>query len=203
MSASTPPADEHYFDSLYEQTVDPWGFRSRWYEQRKRALTLAALPRQRYVSAIEAGCANGELAADLATRCDQLLACDFHEYALSIATPRLAEFQHVRVERRRLPLQWPDERFDLIVISELVYYLSDADLDGLLQRIGESLTPQGLLLACHWRHPIKEAWRDGDAVHRQFETLGLPRLLRHEEADFLLEAWSPDGTSVAQAEQLA
>ena len=35
-----------YFDQIYQQP-DPFQYRSRWYEARKRALTLACLPRPR------------------------------------------------------------------------------------------------------------------------------------------------------------
>ena len=52
-----------FFDQLYEHNPDPWAFRERWYEQRKRALTLASVPRQHYASIYELGCANGELRA--------------------------------------------------------------------------------------------------------------------------------------------
>jgi SAM-dependent methyltransferase len=196
--------DAQHFESLYaDGETDPWGFRSRWYEQRKRALTLACLPHRRYASALEAGCANGELAADLASRCDRMLACDFHRGAVELAQQRTRDLPQLIVEQRRLPEQWPQQSFDLIVISEIAYYLTDEQLSGLLSRAMESLAPEGVLVACHWRHPIADALRDGDAVHAAFASLALPRLLHHEEPDFLLEAWSPDRRSVAQREQLA
>ena len=28
-----------YFDQMYAESADPWGFTSRWYEKRKYALT--------------------------------------------------------------------------------------------------------------------------------------------------------------------
>lgn len=33
-----------YFASMYARDPDPWGFDTTWYERRKYALTLAALP---------------------------------------------------------------------------------------------------------------------------------------------------------------
>ena len=33
-----------YFDAMYQAADDPWGFESRWYEQRKYAISLALLP---------------------------------------------------------------------------------------------------------------------------------------------------------------
>ena len=65
-----------YFDELCRRSDDPWRLREGWYERRKRSLTLALLPRPRYRNAFEPGCANGELTAELATRCDALLAAD-------------------------------------------------------------------------------------------------------------------------------
>ena len=68
-----------YFDELYQHSDDPWHLREGWYERRKRSLTLALLPRPRYRNAFEPGCANGELTAELAARCEMLLAADLHE----------------------------------------------------------------------------------------------------------------------------
>lgn len=79
MSVSTA-----FFDQLYAHNNDPWAFRERWYEQRKRAITLASLPRQHYPAIFEVGCANGELSAGLAQRTDWLLACDTSTKALSL-----------------------------------------------------------------------------------------------------------------------
>ena len=51
--------DSRYFEGLFARDQDPWAFRQRWYEQRKRAITLASLPRRHYRSIFEPGCANG------------------------------------------------------------------------------------------------------------------------------------------------
>jgi SAM-dependent methyltransferase len=122
-----------YFDELYRRDDDPWKLRKGWYEQRKRSLTLALLPRPHYRNAFEPGCANGELTAELATRCDVLLAADLNATAVRLARERVAAEPHVRLEQRTMPAQWPHEAgpFDLIVISELAYYLDATDLNTL------------------------------------------------------------------------
>ena len=84
-----------YFEDLYARHADPWGFADRWYEQRKRALLLASLPRPRFARAFEPGCSIGVLTAELAPRCDALLATDVAEGALSAARERLvATYDH-------------------------------------------------------------------------------------------------------------
>ena len=93
MTASTPRTAE-CFDDMFHNNPNPWRFKSRWYEKRKRALTLGCLPAERHVNGFEPGCANGELSADLATRCDQLLCSDGSAMAVQAARARARNTQH-------------------------------------------------------------------------------------------------------------
>ncbi|AUB74948.1 methyltransferase [Pseudomonas sp. Lz4W] len=192
-----------FFDQLYEQNPDPWAFRERWYEQRKRALTLASLPRQHYGSIYELGCANGELSAGLAQRTDRLLCCDAAARAVELAQQRLSHCPNVEVRQSRLPADWASGRFDLIVLSELGYYLDANELQPLIERIAGSLAEQGQVLACHWRPAIEGCALTGDQVHGLLHAgLGLSRLAQHLEDDFVLEVWGLDPMSVASQEGL-
>ncbi|NCE83412.1 SAM-dependent methyltransferase [Pseudomonas sp. Q1] len=198
MSVATP-----YFDQLFAGNDDPWAFRQRWYEQRKRALTLAVLTRAHYTSIFEPGCANGELSAELATRCDQLVCCDTAATAVGLAKTRLSAFPHAQVQQRRLPEQWPTGQFELIVLSELGYYLDAADLRRLIDFALASLAPNGQLLACHWRPLIEGCPQTAEQVHALLQQrLGMHPVVQHHEEDFLLDLWSRDGTSVASHEGL-
>ncbi|MGI4812924.1 MAG: SAM-dependent methyltransferase [Janthinobacterium lividum] len=192
-----------HFEQMFEKNDDPWHYRRRWYEQRKRALTLAMLPLAHYRRAFEPACANGELTAALADRCDALLSCDASANAVRLARQRLAGQAHVVVEQRILPEDWPDGRFDLIVISEFAYYLPSTALARLLELACAALTDGGTLLACHWRWPIEEWAGPVDSIHRLIGMQpGLHRLAHHEETDMLLDVWSTDPRSVAQMEGL-
>ncbi|OPA86327.1 SAM-dependent methyltransferase [Pseudomonas fluorescens] len=198
MSVATP-----YFDQLFAGNDDPWAFRQRWYERRKRALTLAVLTRPRYASVFEPGCANGELSAELAPRCDRLLCCDTATAAVALAQTRLLGFAHAQVQHSRLPEQWPAGPFDLIVLSELCYYLDADDLTLLIDRALASLTADGQLLACHWRPPIEGCPQTAEQVHALLQQrLGMTPVAQHHESDFLLDLWSRDATSVARHEGL-
>ncbi|WP_458725342.1 SAM-dependent methyltransferase [Pseudomonas mandelii] len=195
--------DDRYFDGLFTGNDDPWSFRQRWYEQRKRAITLAAMPRPHYRAIFEPGCANGELSFELASRCDRLLCCDTAAAAVTLARTRLGAFDHAEVRHSRLPADWPDEKFDLIVLSEIGYYLDADDLKRLIEQAAQSLTADGQLLACHWRPPIDGCPLNARQVHDLLhEHLHLPRLALHQEADFLLELWSREPRSVAALEGL-
>ena len=152
-------------DTLHAGSDDPWGFRTRWYERRKRALLLAALPRETFRSAWEMGCSNGELAAHLAPRCAHLLASDGNRRATELATARLAESPHADAARLWLPADWPDGTFDLVVISKFASFLEREEFRDLLPRLARSLTVDGVFAACHWRHPVECGDLTGDEIH--------------------------------------
>lgn len=192
-----------YFEAMFAGNDDPWSFRSRWYETRKRAMTLASLPRARYHHAYEPGCANGELSAELAARCDHLLISDGTPRAVSIARERVNRLPHVEVIEAWVPDDWPAEAFDLIVISELGYFLTPDALDELMGKVRGSLQPGGTVLACHWRRPVEGCALDGDEVQARIgQCLELASLTRVVDADFLLEVWCRDDQSVAQRERI-
>ena len=159
----TLPRD--YFEGMYESSSDPWGFDDRWYEQRKRALTMAVLPRRHYRRAFEPGCSNGALTVLLAERCSTLLATDISAGALEAASRRGLP-PHVTLERRALPTEWPPGRFDLIVLSEVGYYFDPPDLDRVVAQAATSLEDGGHLVAVHWRPQVDEYPTDATAVHR-------------------------------------
>ena len=139
-----------YFDDLYASDADPWRFATSDYEREKYATTLAALPRARYRSALEIGCSIGVLTRQLAARAEALCAIDLAAQALDEARHRCADLGHVRFDLMRVPAQWPDGTFDLIVLSEVVYYLDRADLAALVERVRACLVPGGDVVLVHW-----------------------------------------------------
>lgn len=194
--AAAPAASTTYFDALYQRTDDPWGLQRRFYEQRKRDLLLASLPRARFRRAFEPGCALGLLTEALAQRSDQVIAWDAAAAAVDLARRRTSGAAScVQLARGRIPAQWPDGRFDLIVLSEVGYYC--LDLDHLSRRIVSSLTADGTLVACHWRWPADDHPQSSADVHRVVGR-DLRMIVEHVEADFLLHVWTRAGRSVAQ-----
>jgi LmbE family N-acetylglucosaminyl deacetylase len=186
-SATRTPAPLDFREFWAGAGDDPWGIRTRWYEERKRALLLAALPRRRFRSAFEPGCAHGDLTAALAPRCDALLAGDVSDIPLATARERLADSPQVQLRRLRVPEDWPAGAFDLIVLSEIGYYCSASEWRQVAGQARESLTPDGILVACHWRHPVPESASTGDDVHRVLRReTGLRVLVEHSEPDLRL-----------------
>ncbi|MCY7413602.1 MAG: nodulation S family protein [Salinibacterium sp.] len=193
-----------YFDELYAANDDPWSFTTRWYERRKRSLTIAALPHPRYERAFEIGCSIGNLTAELADRCGSLLAVDAAAAAIATARSRLASVTNVELAVMRVPAEWPAGTFDLIVMSEIAYYFDESDLVALLGVAVDSLSPDGVLVACHWRHPVAHHPLNGDSVHQLIRTsTTLVSVAEYADADLRLEVFSVAAAqSVAQREGL-
>ena len=169
-----PPTEPHrtaggsvspaYFARLYASDPDPWGFATSPYEAAKYAATLEALPRPHYRRAFEVGCAGGVLTRQLASRCGHLVAVDVAPDALEAARARCADLGGVLVAPMTVPNEWPVGLFDLVVVSEVGYYLGDADFASLQARCADTVEPGGHLVLVHWTGSTDYP-RTGDAVH--------------------------------------
>lgn len=197
--AAAGPATEATFDRTHARRADPWRVTTRWYERRKRALTVASLPRERYGRVLEVGCSIGVLTGDLAPAADRLLALDVSSVAVQAARERLENLPHVTVEQADAAADYPSGTFDLVVLSEVGYYLAPDAFGRLVDAIVDGLAEDGDVVACHWTQPEGDFRQSADDVHAR---LGAdPRLHRvshHVEGDFVLDVFSRDARSVAE-----
>lgn len=142
--------DPDYFKGMYATESDPWRFATSPYERDKYAATLAALPRARYASALEVGCSIGVFTHQLCPRCDALVGLDVVPSVLDAARARCADCPNARFMLAAVPGTWPEGRFDLIVISEVAYYLDRADLARLVARVEGAVLPEADIVLVHW-----------------------------------------------------
>jgi predicted TPR repeat methyltransferase len=160
-----PPS---YFDKLYAEDPDPWKFETSEYEADKYADTIAALPKSRYRSAFEIGGSIGVLTEKLAAKCDSLLSIDVSKLAQDRAIQRCQHLPHIEFELMRVPEQYPDRKFDLILVSEVGYYWGLEDMKTMQQLMMNSLEVGGHLLLVHWTLYAKDYPLSGDEVHEAF-----------------------------------
>lgn len=168
MSTPVTTLPQSYFDDVYRANDDPWSFETSDYERQKYEATVAALPNAQYHNAFEIGCSIGVLTQMLLQRCERLLAVDASELPLKTARTRLAPYPNVTIRQMNIPAEFPDGPFDLILFSEVGYYLSKDDLARTRQLIIDSLSPNGHLLLVHWTPVVPDYPLTGDEVHDFF-----------------------------------
>ncbi|MGW3819709.1 SAM-dependent methyltransferase [Streptomyces sp. NPDC005046] len=177
----------NYFDDQYAGATDPWHLGERWYDRRKYDLTVATLPRPRYLRAFEPGCSVGVLTELLAVRCERLLSTDRIASAVDATARRISGLDHVTVQQMTVPEQWPEDPFDLIVLSELLYYFDAETRTRLLRQSADSLSEGGHLVTAHWNHPVAEHACTGRDIADRLDSLtGLSLLARYDDPDFTL-----------------
>jgi SAM-dependent methyltransferase len=160
---SRPGAIE--FERIYARNPDPWKLATSRYEAAKRDATVAALGSRRYLRALEVGSATGMLTAALAPRCERLTACDFSPFAVATTRRRVAGLPNVEVIRATFPEQVPAAPWDLVVCSEVLYYLDPPAFERAIAWLRRMLRSGATVLAVHWRGPgVTEPLR-GDDVH--------------------------------------
>ena len=172
-----------HFEALYRADPDPWGFADDPYERAKYARTVAALGGARARRALELGCSIGVLTAALAAHCDALVACDAAPTAVATARERLTGTPGVEILQAVLPGELPAGPFDLVVASEVLYYLDGPALARTLDGLEAALAPGGVLLAVHWTGHAPSHPLHADEVHAVLRARPALRLDLEERHD--------------------
>ena len=192
MSTAKQSLPENYFNDVYKAKDDPWDFQTSTYERDKYAATIAALPRPLYHNAFEIGCSIGVLSRLLADKCELLLSVDVAEAPLVKACALLQDKPQVTVQKMTVPDEFPGQQFDLIMMSEVGYYLVMPDLEKLQQQIINHLQPQGQLMLVHWTPDVPDYPLTGDEVHESFLKLcgagkQFKQLFQHRAASYRMD----------------
>jgi len=174
--ASQPPTRSiEYWETLFT-AEDPWQYGTSAYERWKAGLTLGLLPTGKLRSALEVGCAEGHMTAQVAQRVDRLLAVDISSKALERARSRCASFDHIEFQQLdvvegRLPGQ-----LDLILVSEVLFYLSRAEVEKVAKRFAEHLKVGGHVLLVHGNAIQDDRTRTGFDWGHEFGALTIGRI---------------------------
>ena len=184
------------FDAVY-RSGDPWAsndarFR---YQTRKYDVLDALLGKRRFGRALDIGAGLGGLARRLADRADQVLGLDVSEQAvirakmIHASAPNLSFAQGDVLD---LPAAL-DGTFDLVAVTDTLYYLPPPIEDGLLKMVAERLTrllrPGGtLLIANHYFFAADPDSRLSRRIHLAFTWSPGLRLVSAHRRPFYLAA---------------
>jgi SAM-dependent methyltransferase len=176
------------FERRYRRDGDPWGYGSSEYERAKYDATLAACGPGPFRSALELGGSIGVFSARLARRCETLTTIDGSPTAVAAARTRLADFPGADAIVGEIPGAIEPGNHDLVVASEILYYLDDDALTATLERLRDVLVAGGQMVAVHWRPPGPERPQTAVAVHVRLRSEPWLRpLADRSNADYLLD----------------
>jgi SAM-dependent methyltransferase len=176
------------FEARYRADPDPWGYTSSGYERDKYAATLAACGAGPFDHALELGASIGVFSALLAPRCHQLVTIDAAPTAVAQARRRLAARASVTVIEGAIPDDMGSGTYDLIVASEILYYLDGPRLQATVEALERRLATRGRLVAVHWRPPGAERPFDAEHVHQLLHAQAWLRpVTSAPTADYLLD----------------
>jgi SAM-dependent methyltransferase len=159
------------YERRFRQEGDFWNFERSPYERAKRQATVEACGPQLRYRTLELGAANGVLAEALVARTQALVAIEGTPTAAAMARDRLARFGGVEVIHGLIPGDVPPGPYDLIVASEILYYLDDESYRLTLEGLESWLAPGGRLVAVHWRPLGPERPRSAQSVHEALRAL--------------------------------
>lgn len=176
------------FEARYRDDPDPWSYTRSDYERRKYAATLEACGAGPFQRALELGASIGVFSARLAPRCTSLYTIDAAPSAVADARRRLADLPGARPIVGTIPDAIPDGTFDLVVASEILYYLQPEALTETLACLRDRLAPAGRLVAVHWRPAGPERPFTAADVHDRLRRQGwLTTVQSAPTEDYLLD----------------
>lgn len=184
------------FDAVYRNDSDPWQVHSSFYEQRKLAIVLATLSQLRYERAWDPACGVGELVLRLAERCGSVLASDASTVAVDLTAQHTAGDPRITVREVTLPAAAASlggGGFDLVVLSEFMYYLDAPARSATLTSLSTVTVPRAEVVSLHWRHQPGDAWLSGADTQLEITAAltgrGWQHLVHHADKDFVLDTF--------------
>ena len=172
--------------ALYAADRDPWGHDTRPYEQAKHRRTLAAIGAGPFRSAVEVGCGIGPLTARLAPLCEQLTALECIPAAIAEARSRVPH-PNVTFVEAAAPTGLPAGRFDLVLMSEVLYFLEADEVDATARWIVGCAAPDCRVVSVNWTGPTGHALSGCEAADRLIAGLRGWRTSREHHDGYVLD----------------
>lgn len=148
--------DRHHFETLFAKSADPWLY-THAYEQTKYEQTLSLLQSLRVERCLELACAEGHFTQQLAPLVKQLVAADISKVALERAANRCAGLSNIVYQQLDINEDPIEGSYDLIVCSEVLYYMGGIDeLKLVAKKISHAVVPGGHLLMAHAHQVVDE-----------------------------------------------
>ena len=152
-----------FFDHFFDEG-DPFGFDRNPEEQLKFARTLEVCGDGPLGRVLELGCAVGSFTEVLAPRSGEVVALDVSQSAVDQVIERTRGHSNVRAVAMSIPDDYPEGTFDLVVASDVLYYLPVEVLTAVRRADRGSVADGGAFVAVHYV-PRMGSVLNGDEAH--------------------------------------
>lgn len=181
---------EDYWETIFTN-VDPWSYRNS-YETLKYDQTIDLIRHVPVAHALEIACAEGEFTRRLAAHADHVLATDIAPTAVTRAAEACSDLDNCAFQRLDLLTEDPPGRYDLIVASEVLYYLDPQALAAFVDKVACHLNPGGIFLTAHGNLLVDEPDKTGFGWPHHFGAKGIGNAFAtHGEFSKEAELWTP------------
>lgn len=176
----------NYFELKYLRG-NPYSVEMSPQDIEKFNLAFDHINERRYDSILEIGCGDGYfLQIYFPLSETRILATDISKLALKMAKERLGDQRNIEFRQFDLLVDDLDERFDLVICSEVLCYFTLEQLVSIIPKILRCLKENGILLSIHVRSlnddtsgfPYKAF--GARTIHRLFESAGKLRTFKRD-----------------------
>lgn len=157
------------FEAKFAGDPDPWRTFDNADEALKRQAILQAMGPGPWGRVLELAAGNGSNSAAIAPRALRLDATEATESGTALVAAAIrARGARARAIRLAMPDRLPRERYDAVVVAEVLYYLSPRDMLLTARRIAAAIRPGGTLVLAHHRVDFPDFAQHAGDIHARF-----------------------------------
>jgi 2-polyprenyl-3-methyl-5-hydroxy-6-metoxy-1,4-benzoquinol methylase len=129
------------FNRFYWLDGDPFGAKNAKYELSKQDRLLDLISKREKYNALDVGCGNGFFSRRIAEHCEHLHGIDFSSQAIRLAQANCEEHLNISLAEQDIRSFQTSSSFDLIICSEVLYYLQGTELDDVVRNLHSISAP--------------------------------------------------------------
>ena len=157
------------FEHKFAGNSDPWRTFDDADEALKRRAILHAIGPGPWGRVLEIAAGNGSNSAAIAPRALRLDATEATASGTALVAKAIeSRLGRARAIRLAVPAELPRSRYDIVVVAELLYYLSAAAMDETARILADALRPGGTLVLAHHRIDFPDFAQHAMHIQRRF-----------------------------------
>lgn len=157
------------FEAKFAADEDPWSTWTKPDEVLKRNAILHALGPGPLGRVLELGAGNGSNSKAIARRALRLDATEATAAGTALVARAVAmSAPRAHALRLAVPQRPPRDRYDALVLAELLYYLEPSVMRQLARQVAHLLRPGGRLVLAHHRITFYDFAQHAEGIHERF-----------------------------------